>query len=253
MKKKEVLRVIENYLVSKEKARVEQCLLASKGVGVSVTETLAELKDSYLKQILTSTEYGTLEDNTFSITDKGDVKLSDTVIDIFKYIDIVAYNYELVCNNTIALDEKYEPDMWLIQHCILIMQELSVRYLKTKSIKVKEIQFKSTYTNYNKYIHGLYEIDEDKVNMMRYTLLTKDFKFVHDYAKVLGKWLVNEYYYDEENDLIVTQDNEIIDIRYLTKKAYTAGWLFDLDGIFGEQSSTEIKEHNPLCIILQRE
>ena len=253
MKQKEILRTVENYLVSKEKARVEQCLLLSKGVGVSVTETLAEIKDNSLKEILTSPNYGILEDNAFSITDKGEVMLSDTVIDTFKYVDVVTYNYNMVYNNIEALNEEFTDDMWLIQHCILVLQELSTRFLKTKSVKTKEIQFKSTYTNYNKYIHGLYEVDEDKVDMMKYTLLTKDFKFVHDYAKVLGKWLVNEYYYDEENELVITQEDEIIDIRYLTKKADTAGWLFDLDGIFGEETSKEVKEINPLCNILQRE
>lgn len=251
MKKEEIKRVVENYLLSKEKARVEQSILVSKGVGVSINILLEELGNSRLKCLFASTEYGIIPVRhlkEFEVDEKADVVIEDKTIDIFKYIDIVNYNIKLMKNNYEAMEDELPPEIVLVDNCMTRIYELFNRYIKTKSIRIKEFQFKGSYIAYNRYIHGLFNAEKDTIDMLRYTLLTKDYIFIHDYAKVIGKWLQNEYYYDEANDIIVTNDREIIDIKYLAKKAEMQNWLFDLGSVFGEPVSKEVKELNSLCI-----
>lgn len=251
MKKEEIKRVVENYLLSKEKARVEQSILVSKGVGVSINILLEELGNSRLKCLFASTEYGIIPVRhlkEFEVDEKADVVIEDKTIDIFKYIDIVNYNIKLMKKNYEAMEDELPPEIVLVDNCMTRIYELFNRYIKTKSIRIKEFQFKGSYIAYNRYIHGLFNAEKDTIDMLRYTLLTKDYIFIHDYAKVIGKWLQNEYYYDEANDIIVTNDREIIDIKYLAKKAEMQNWLFDLGSVFGEPVSKEVKELNSLCI-----
>ena len=251
MKKEEIKRVVENYLLSKEKARVEQSILLSKGVGVLIDTLLDELKHSRLKCLFSSTEYGIIPVKSlerFNVDEKSNVVIGDKKLDIFKYIDIVDYNIKLMKNNYETMEEELPSEIVLVDNCMERIYELFNRYIKTKSIRIKEFQFKGSYIAYNRYIHGLFNAEKDTIDMLRYTLLTKDYIFIHDYAKVIGKWLQNEYYYDEANDIVVTSDRDIIDIKYLAKKAEMQNWLFDLDSVFGQPVSKEVKELNPLCI-----
>lgn len=251
MKTEEIKRVIENYMLSKEKARVEQSILVSKGVGVLIDTLLDELGNSRLKCLFSSTEYGTIPVNPlvkFEVDEKANVVLGDKKIDIFKYIEVVNYNITVVKKNYEDTKDELPAEIVLVDDCMKLIYELFNRYIKTKSIRIKEFQFKGSYTAYNRYIHGIFNAKKDTIDMLRYTLLTKDYIFIHDYAKVIGKWLQSEYYYDETNDIIVTNDREIIDIKYLAKKAELQNWLFDLDSVFGQPVSKEVKELNPLCI-----
>lgn len=251
MKKEEIKRVVENYLLSKEKARVEQSILVSKGVGVLINTLLEELDNSRLNCLFASTEYGIIPVRhleSFEVDEKADVVIGDKKLDIFKYIDIVNYNITFMKKNYEAMEDELPPEIVLVDNCMTRIYELFNRYIKTKSVRIKEFQFKGSYIAYNRYIHGLFNATKDTIDMLRYTLLTKDYIFIHDYAKVIGKWLQNEYYYDEANDIIVTNDREIIDIKYLAKKAEMQNWLFDLDSVFGQSVSKEVKEINSLCI-----
>ena len=251
MKKEEIKKVVENYLLSKEKARVEQSILVSKGVGVLINTLLEELGNSRLKCLFASTEYGIIPVRhlkEFEVDEKADVVIGDKKLDIFKYIDIVNYNITFMKKNYEAMEDELPSEIVLVDNCMERIYELFNRYIKTKSIRIKEFQFKGSYIAYNRYIHGLFNAEKDTIDMLRYTLLTKDYIFIHDYAKVIGKWLQNEYYYDEANDIIVTNDREIIDIKYLAKKAEMQNWLFDLGSVFGEPVSKEVKELNSLCI-----
>lgn len=251
MKTEEIKRVIENYMLSKEKARVEQSILVSKGVGVLIDTLLDELGSSRLKCLFSSTDYGTIPVNSlvkFVVDEKANVVLGDKKIDIFKYIEVVNYNITFMKKNYEDTKDELPAEIVLVDDCMKLIYELFNRYIKTKSIRIKEFQFKGSYTSYNRYIHGIFNAKKDTIDMLRYTLLTKDYIFIHDYAKVIGKWLQSEYYYDETNDIIVTNDRDIIDIKYLAKKAELQNWLFDLDSVFGQPVSKDVKELNPLCI-----
>lgn len=250
MKKDEVKKVVEEYLLAKEKARVEQSILISKRVCSLVNTALKEITYVSFKNLFSSTQYRVLSRKAidkFRVDEKGDVIIFDTKIDVFKYIDMLGHNLKFMKNNAEAMEIIMPPETILVDNCIERLNELFNSCIKTKSLRLKDIQFKG-YTEYNRYIHGLINPTQDGIDMLRYTLLTKDYVFAHNYSKVIGKWLQDEYYYDETNEIIVTSDKEIIDIKYLAKKTEGECWLFDINGIFGEPTSREVKELNPLCI-----
>ena len=118
------------------------------------------------------------------------------------------------------------------------------RYIRNKSIKTKELEFNNDYKRYNSYIHGVTQADKNTYDLLKYTLLTKDFSKCHHYAKVFGKWLLNPYYYLEYYDLIITSDYEIIDIGYLASKSDLFFWLFDI-------TNDRVKEYSDLCIVVK--
>lgn len=242
--KGKIMDVVSNYKREREAHKHSQSRMFIANIKTIVDDTLTTV-DETGKKILTSTEAMNIpiESRQLTFTDYT-IKIGDKEIDPFKWYAVIKCNNELVKNNSTVMGNSVNSSCKVIDDMIDRITIYYKRYIRNKSVKTKEIEFNNDYKPFNSYIHGVTQTDKDFYELLKYTLLSKDFTKCHHYAKVFGKWLLKPYYYLEDYDLIITSDYEIIDIRYLASKSDLFFWLFDI-------TNDRVEEYSDLCIVVK--
>lgn len=239
-----IMDVVSNYKREQETLKHTQCRMFIANIKRFVLNALTKV-DETGEKILSSTETMTIPYESKPITfTEYTVMIGDKEIDPFKWYDIIKCNNELVKNNAMVMCNKVSSSCKVIDDMIDRISIYYKRYIRNKSIKTKELEFNNDYKRYNSYIHGVTQSDKSTYELLKYTLLTKDFSKCHHYAKVFGKWLLKPYYYLEDYDLIITSDYEIIDIGYLASKSDLFFWLFDI-------TNDRVEEYSDLCVVVK--
>lgn len=239
-----IMDVVSNYKREQDTLNHTQCRMFIANITRFVVNTLSRV-DETGEKILSSTEAMTipLESKPLTLTEYT-IKIGDKEIDPFKWYAIIKCNNELVKNNAMVLCNRVSSSCEVIDEMIDRISKYYNRYIRNKSIKTKELEFNNDYKPFNSYIHGVTQADKNTYDLLKYTLLTKDFSKCHHYAKVFGKWLLKPYYYLEDYDLIITSDYEIIDIGYLASKSDFYFWLFDI-------TNERVEKYSDLCIVVK--
>lgn len=242
--KGKIMDVVSNYKRETEEHKYAQCRMFIANIKTTVEDTLTMVDETGVK-ILTSTEAMTVpcESRPLSFTEYT-IKIGDKELDPFKWYAVIKCNNELVKNNSTVTGNRVNGSCKVIDDMIERITMYYKRYIRNKSVKTKEIEFNNDYKPFNSYIHGVTQVDKGIYDLLKYTLLTKDFSKCHHYAKVFGKWLLKPYYYLEDYDLIITSDYEIIDIGYLASKSDLFFWLFDI-------TNDRVEEYSDLCIVVK--
>lgn len=242
--KGKIMDVVSNYKRETEAHKHSQCRMFIANIKTTVEATLKMVDETGVK-ILTSTEAMTVpcESRPLSFTEYT-IKIGDKELDPFKWYAVIKCNNELVKNNSTVMCNRVNDSCKVIDDMIERITMYYKRYIRNKSVKTKEIEFNNDYKPFNSYIHGVTQADKGIYELLKYTLLSKDFSKCHHYAKVFGKWLLKPYYYLEDYDLIITSDYEIIDIRYLASKSDLFFWLFDI-------TNDRVEEYSDLCIVVK--
>lgn len=242
--KGKIMDVVSNYKREQETIQHTQSRMFIANIKRFVANTLIKV-DETGKKILSSTEAMTIphESKPLTYTEYA-IKIGEEDIDPFKWYEIIKCNNELVKNNAMVMCNRVSSSCKVIDDMIDRISIYYKRYIRNKSIKTKELEFNNDYKRYNSYIHGVTQADKNTYDLLKYTLLTKDFSKCHHYAKVFGKWLLKPYYYLEDYDLIITSDYEIIDIGYLASKSDLFFWLFDI-------TNERVEEYSDLCIVVK--
>lgn len=242
--KGKIMDVVSNYKRETEAHKHSQCRMFIANIKTTIEDTLTKVDETGIK-ILTSTEAMTLPNDSrpLSFTEYT-IKIGDKEIDPFKWYVVIKCNNDLVKNNSTVMGNRVNGSCKVIDDMIERITMYYKRYIRNKSVKTKEIEFNNDYKPFNSYIHGVTQADKGIYELLKYTLLSKDFSKCHHYAKVFGKWLLKPYYYLEDYDLIITSEYEIIDIRYLASKSDLFFWLFDIN-------NDRVEEYSDLCKVVK--
>lgn len=242
--KGKIMEVVSNYKRETEGHKHSQCRMFIANIKPIVDNTLT-MVDETGEKILSSTEAMIIPHESKPLTfTEYTIKIGDKEIDPFKWYAIIKCNNELVKNNSTVMCNSVNDSCKVIDDMIERITKYYKRYIRNKSVKTREIEFHNDYKPFNSYIHGITQADKNIYDLLKYTLLTKDFSKCHHYAKVFGKWLLKPYYYLEDYDLIITSDYEIIDIGYLASKSDLFFWLFDI-------TNDRVEEYSDLCIVVK--